>query len=398
MTSAGLARTAEVFGAFLKLGLTSFGGPIAHLGYFRREFVERRRWLQEGEFAQLLALCQFLPGPASSQLGFSLGLLRGGWPGALAAFAAFTLPSAVLLFAFAGLLPHVTGTAGGAALHGLKLVAVAVVSQGVLGMARQLCPDAARASIAAIGAAWILASAHAWTQIAVVLLGAAAGFALCRNAPALSGERLRPPHGAALGWALIALFALLLLGLPLLAHGRQGLLPIIEGFYRAGALVFGGGHVVLPLLRETVVTPGWISADDFLAGYGAAQAVPGPMFTLAAYLGARLPGADGGLLGAALALGAIFLPGFLLVAGFLPLWRSLAGQPRAAAAVAGVNAAVVGLLGAALYDPVWTSAVRGGVDLAIALIGFTLLVAWRASALAVLVWCVAASVAVATLG
>jgi chromate transporter len=387
----------EVLAAFLKLGFTSFGGPIAHLGYFRREFVERRKWLDDGEFAQLLALCQFLPGPASSQLGFCLGLLRAGWAGAIAAFAAFTLPSAGLLFAFAALLPHVSGSAGEAAIHGLKLVAVAVVAQGVLGMARQLCPDAPRASIAAVSAALILAAGHAWMQILIVALGAVAGLALCRNAKPIAGSALHPPYGIALGWALIGLFTLLLFGLPLAARGADGLVSVVEAFYRAGALVFGGGHVVLPLLRETVVAPGWISADDFLAGYGAAQAVPGPMFTLAAYLGARLPGGEGGLTGASVALLAIFLPGFLLVAGALPLWRSIADRPVAVRAVAGVNAAVVGLLGAALYDPVWTSAVRGASDVAIAVIGFTLLVAWRASALVVVLWCVVGALAVTTI-
>ena len=387
--------SSEVLAAFLKLGCTSFGGPIAHLAYFRREFVERRKWVEEAEFAQLLALCQFLPGPASSQLGFSLGLLRAGWAGAFAAFAAFTLPSAALLFAFAALLPYLAGGVGEAVIHGLKLVAVAVVAQGVLGMARQLCPDSSRASIAAVSAALILASGHAWMQILVVVLGAAAGLAVCRSVQPVPGTVLHPPYGATLGWTLIGLFAVLLFGLPLAARGGEGLVAVIEAFYRAGALVFGGGHVVLPLLRETVVAPGWISEDEFLAGYGAAQAVPGPMFTLAAYLGARLPGSEGGLLGATVALVAIFLPGFLLVAGSLPLWRSVAGRPVAVRAVAGVNAAVVGLLGAALYDPVWTSAVGGALDVAIAAIAFTLLVAWRASALVVVLWCVAAALAVA---
>lgn len=384
----------EVFSSFLRLGLTSFGGPIAHLAYFRREFVERRKWLGDAEFAQLLALCQFLPGPASSQLGFSLGLLRAGWPGALAAFLAFTLPSAVLLFAFAALLPHLSGGAGDAAIHGLKLVAVAVVAQGVLGMARQLCPDAPRASIAAASAALILASASAWMQIIVVLAGGLAGLALCRGAQPIPGGGVHPPYGVRLGWVLLGVFTFLLVGLPLAAQGTEGLIAVVEAFYRAGALVFGGGHVVLPLLRETVVAPGWVSDDEFLAGYGAAQAVPGPMFTLAAYLGARLPGAEGGVVGASAALLAIFLPGFLLVAGSLPLWRSIANRPVAARAVAGVNAAVVGLLGAALYDPVWTSAVQGPVDVAIAIVAFTLLAAWRASALLVVCWCVTAALAV----
>lgn len=385
----------EVFSAFLKLGVTSFGGPIAHLGYFRQEFVERRKWLGDAQFAQLVALCQFLPGPASSQLGFSLGLLRARWPGALAAFLAFTLPSAALLFAFAALLPHVSGAAGEAAIHGLKLVAVAVVGQGVFGMARQLCPDAPRASIAAVSAALILASGTAWMQIVVVVLGAAAGLLVCRGVQPIPGGESHPPYGVRIGWALLALFAVLLLGLPVLAQGREGLVAVAEAFYRAGALVFGGGHVVLPLLRETVVAPGWVSEDEFLAGYGAAQAVPGPMFTLAAYLGARLPGAEGGLVGATVALLAIFLPGFLLVAGSLPLWRAIASRPAASRAVAGVNAAVVGLLGAALYDPVWTSAIRDPLDVAIAIIAFTLLVAWRTSALWVVAWCVVSSVAAA---
>ncbi len=387
----------EVISVFLKLGLTSFGGPIAHLGYFRRELVERRHWVGEGQFAQLLALCQFLPGPASSKLGFSLGLLRAGWPGALAAFVAFTLPSALLLFAFAALLPHISGTVGNAAIHGLKLVALAVVAQGVLGMIRQLCPDAPRMTIATLGAVAILVSGQAWMQLLVVALGAVAGLAYCRGVQPVPGGGLHLRYGPKLGWMLLALFALLLVGLPLAAHGHDGLLVVTEAFYRAGALVFGGGHVVLPLLEEAVVKPGWISPEEFLAGYGAAQAVPGPMFTLAAYLGARLPGGEGGLVGASVALAAIFLPGFLLVAGVLPLWRTIAGRPVAAHAIAGINAAVVGLLGAALYDPVWTSAVRGPVDVAIGLVGFSLLVAWRVSALLVVIWCVAASVAVSML-
>jgi chromate transporter len=389
--------TAEVFATFLKLGLTSFGGPIAHIGYFRRELVERRRWVDENQFAQLLALCQFLPGPASSQLGFSLGLLRAGWGGAFAAFAAFTLPSALLLFAFAALLPQFAGSVGQGALHGLKLVALAVVAQAVVGMAKQLTPDAPRASIAACAAVVVLLSGQAWMQLVVVAAGAVAGVVLCRGVTPVAGGGLALRYGPKLAWALLALFLVLLVGLPLAAHGGDGLVAVAEAFYRAGALVFGGGHVVLPLLQETVVAPGWVSPGDFLAGYGAAQAMPGPMFTLAAYLGARLPGGEGGALGAAIALGAIFLPGFLLVAGVLPLWRAVAGRPTAARAIAGVNAAVVGLLGAALYVPVWTSAVRGPADVAIALVGFTLLAAWRASALLVVVWCVLAAVAAAQL-
>jgi len=387
----------EVFVTFLKLGLTSFGGPIAHLAYFRHEVVTRRKWLDDNHFSQLLALCQFLPGPASSKLGFSLGLLRAGWPGALAAFLTFTLPSAFLLFAFAALLPQMSGTVGQAAIHGLKLVALAVVAQGVLGMTRQLCPDPQRATIATIAAAVILASEIAWLQLVVIGLGGVAGLAFCRGVQPVPGVRFELRYGASLGLILLAVFAVLLFGLPLLAQAQDGLMIVANAFFRAGALVFGGGHVVLPLLQESMVKPGWISLDDFLAGYGAAQAVPGPMFTLAAYLGARLPGSMGGLLGASIALCAIFLPGFLLIGGILPLWRTVAGRQLAARAIAGVNAAVVGLLAAALYNPVWTSAVRGPVDLAIALVGFTLLVAWRVSALLIVVWCVVASIGVSFL-
>jgi len=387
----------EVFATFLRLGLTSFGGPIAHLEYFRRELVVRRNWVGESQYAQLLALCQFLPGPASSQLGFSLGLLRAGWAGAVAAFIAFTLPSALLLFAFAALLPQISGTAGDAAIHGLKLVALSVVAQGVLGMTRQLCPDVPRMTIATLAVVVILVSGQAWVQLLVVALGGIAGLAFCRGVRPIAGGGLPLRYGPALGWMLLAAFALLLVGLPLAAHDHDGLTAVTEAFYRAGALVFGGGHVVLPLLEEAVVERGWISSDEFLTGYGAAQAVPGPMFTLAAYLGARLPGSEGGMVGASIALSAIFLPGFLLVAGVLPLWRAVAGRPIAARAIAGINAAVVGLLGAALYDPVWTSAVRGPTDVAIALVGFTLLVAWHASPLLVVVWCIVASVAGSTL-
>jgi len=387
----------EVFVAFLKLGLTSFGGPIAHLGYFHRELIERRKWINESEFAQLLALCQFIPGLASSQLGFVLGLLRGGWTGAIAAFVAFTLPSALLLFAFAALLPQISGTVGDAAIHGLKLVALAVVAHGVLGMSRQLCPDPPRATIATIAAVLILISGQAWVQLLVVVLGGVAGLAVCGKAQPVAGGGLPLRYGPTLGWTLLAVFSVLLVGLPLVAQGSGNLLSVFEAFYRAGALVFGGGHVVLPLLEESVVSPGWVPRDEFLAGYGAAQAVPGPMFTLSAYLGARLPGSEGGVIGASVALTAIFLPGFLLVAGVLPLWRSIMSHPSAVRAIAGVNAAVVGLLGAALYDPIWTTAVRGAVDVAIALVGFTLLAAWRVSAILVVLWCVAASIIAALL-
>ena len=388
----------EVLVAFLRLGLTSFGGPIAHLAYFRRELVERRRWLGDDQYAQLLALCQLLPGPASSQLGFGLGLLRAGWAGAMAAFVAFTLPSAMLMFTFAMLLPHLSGMVGGAAVHGLKVVALAVVAHGVLGMTRSLCPDAARASIAALAAALVLVWGYAWMQLVVVALGAVAGLALGNRVQPGTGAELSVHYSRRMGVLALTLFAVLLVAALLVGGGGEGFSTMAAAFYRAGALVFGGGHVVLPLLEESVVASGWVSQDDFLAGYGAAQAVPGPMFTLSAFLGARSGAAGGGLLGALIALIAIFLPGFLLLAGVLPQWRSVARRPKAVAAIAGINAAVVGLLGAALYDPVWTNAVRGPLDVAVALIGFTLLAAWRAPALLVVAWCVGATVAMAGLG
>ena len=397
MTEGGPARprregtAREVFAVFLRLGLTSFGGPIAHIGYFHRELVERRRWIAESEYGQLLGLSQFLPGPASSQLGFSLGMLRAGWPGALAAFVAFTLPSAVLMVAAASLLPRASGSVGLAAVHGLKLVALAVVAQGVLAMARRLCTDRPRIVIAMLSAGLLIVVDPAWTQMLVVALGGIAGYAFCRAAPGEAAPPDRPPSRPAPAWIWLGLFALLVFGLPIAARTAGGPLVYVDAFTRAGALVFGGGHVVLPLLEESVVRPGWISQDTFLAGYGAAQAVPGPMFTLAAYLGASLPGAAGGIGGAAVALVAIFLPGLLLVAGILPAWRAIAARPGAARVVAGVNAAVVGLLAAALYDPVWTGAVRGPLDVAIALVGFAFLSRRGASAIHVVAWCVAAS-------
>lgn len=383
----------EVGAAFLKLGLTSFGGPIAHLGYFHREFVVRRRWLDEEHFAQLLALCQFLPGPASSQLGFSIGLLRAGWLGAIAAFIAFTLPSALLLFAFGELSHLLAGPWGQSAIHGLKLVAVAVVAQGVLAMARTLAPDLPRALMAAITAGLIAISPGSIMQLAVVVGGAMLGPWLCKTVTSRQGETFPLHYARRTGAALIVTYAALLL----LAFTPAPVLPplgrIAAAFYRTGSLVFGGGHVVLPLLKQAVVAPGWVSNDTFLAGYGAAQAVPGPMFTLAAFLGEQSQGGHGGAPGALISLLAIFLPGLLLVSGALPFWRTLASRDQAARMLAGVNAAVVGLLAAALYDPVWVSAVHDGKDFAIALVAFTLLVAARWSALSVVAWCVIASLA-----
>ena len=382
---------AEVGLAFLQLGLSSFGGPIAHLGYFQREFVERRRWIDAERFGQLLGLCQFLPGPASSQLGFSLGMLRAGWPGAFAAFIGFTLPSALLMFAFAVSDPLWSGPWGQSAAHGLKLVAVAVVAQGVLGMARTLTPDPSRAMMAAVSAGLIAVSGAAWMQLLVVAAGAALGPWLCRGATARPGEGFEMRYGRRAGGALLLAFAILLALALVIAPTTPPTGQVAGAFYRAGALVFGGGHVVLPLLKQAVVDTGWMDNGTFLAGYGAAQALPGPMFSVAAFLGERLHGGQGGILGATVALLAIFLPGFLLVAGVLPFWRSLSSRNTTARSLAGVNAAVVGLLAAALYDPVWKSAVNDSRDFAIALLGFVLLVSAKWPAWAVVLWCVLAS-------
>lgn len=388
MTPPGSAR--EVGVAFLKLGLSSFGGPIAHLGYFHREFVERRRWVDEEHFGQLLALCQFLPGPASSQMGFSLGLLRAGWLGGLAAFIGFTLPSAILLFVFAAFSSSLADPWGQAAMHGLKLVAVAVVAQGVLGMARTLTPDRTRALMAAAAAGLIAISSSAWMQMLIVICGAVLGPRLCRQIVARQGETFALPYGQRTGSALLLTYGALLMIALSIAPSLSPLGQAAGAFYRAGALVFGGGHVVLPLLKESVVDPGWISNDTFLAGYGAAQAIPGPMFSISAFLGERLHDRQSGV-SAAVSVLAIFLPGMLLVAGALPFWQTLGRRNGAARMLAGVNAAVVGLLAAALYDPVWIGAVRNAGDFAIAVIAFTLLAAARAPVLAVVAWCVGAA-------
>jgi chromate transporter len=377
-TAADYRRTGSVFLAFLRLGSTSFGGPVAHLGYFRSEFVERRRWLAESTYADIVALCQFLPGPASSQVGICIGLLRAGLSGGFAAWLGFTLPSALALIGFA-LGVEALGDLGQAPwLHGLKIVAVAVVAQAVWGMARSLCPDRARLSLAIVATVTALLQPSAIGQIGTIVFGGLIGlFVLPKPAARSEGHlTFRLPRGLAVA-ALISFFALLIL-LPLVAgvSGSQTW-KLIDSFYRSGALVFGGGHVVLPLLQAEVVQPGWIGRDVFLAGYGAAQAVPGPLFTFAAYLGMMLGPSPHGWLGAILCLGAIFLPSFLLVVGVLPFWDRLRRRVAVQAALQGVNAAVVGLLLAALYTPVWTSAIGAPIDFAIALLAFLTLVFWK---------------------
>ena len=386
----------EIFRAFLKLGVTSFGGPVAHLGYLREEFVRRRRWLDEAQFAQLVAICQFLPGPASSQLGFAIGLLRGGWRGALAAFVGFTLPSALLMFGFAALAPQLAQGWGAAAVHGLKLVAVVVVAHSLVGMARQLTPDMPRVLIAAGTVALLLSAPTPGMQLAVIALGGTLGL-LLRTVPTPPTTTLPLRYGKRIGVLAMVVFAVGL-GAALLpsSSGTPALASVGGAFYRAGALVFGGGHVVLPLLEQGMVATGWMGADTFLAGYGAAQALPGPMFSLAAYLGAEVPTGLPAAVGASVALLSIFLPGFLLLIAVLPAWARLARHRLAAGAMAGTNAAVVGLLAAALYDPVWSGGIRGLADVAVVAIGFALIAFARCSALWVVVWCVGASVALHT--
>jgi chromate transporter len=374
----------EVFRAFLKLGLTSFGGPIAHLGYFRAEFVERRKWLDDQSYSDLVALCQFLPGPASSQVGMALGLGRAGWPGALAAWLGFTLPSAVALIAFAYGVTRWSAVAQSGAVHGLKVVAVAVVAQAVWGMGKSLCPDRLRAGVAVAAALLVLAVPTAVGQVAAIIVGGAVGRWALRleRLPAARHRDYRVGRGA--GAFLLLLFAALLVLLPALAAlTASPALAAIAVFYRAGALVFGGGHVVLPLLQAGVVPTGWVSNEAFLAGYGAAQAVPGPLFTFAAYLGAVMTGALGGWVGGLTLLVAIFVPAFLLVVGALPFWEALRQRDGVQRAMAGINAAVVGVLAAALYDPVWSSAIHSRADFGLALAAFGLLVYGRQSPLRV---------------
>jgi chromate transporter len=368
----------EVFRVFLRLGLTSFGGPVAHLGYFRAEFVERRRWVDEAHYADIVALCQFLPGPASSQTGITLGILRAGLPGALAAWLGFSGPSALAMILFGygvgrlGDISHVPW------LHGLKIVAVAVVAQAVWGMARNLCPDRERATIAVGAALLALAIPSAVGQIGAIVAGGLIGWRLFPAAPVVEAAPLTVRVARPLAVAALLLFFALLFGLPALATASGShVLAVIAGFYRSGALVFGGGHVVLPLLQQAVVPPGWVSNDAFLAGYGAAQAVPGPLFTFAAYLGTVTGPAPHGWLGGLICLVAIYLPSFLLLVGVLPFWDGLRRRSFIRAALTGVNAAVVGLLLAALYRPVWTSAIFGPADFALGILAFLLLVMWR---------------------
>ncbi|AOY99793.1 chromate ion family chromate transporter [Cupriavidus sp. USMAHM13] len=395
----------EILAVFLKLGLTSFGGPVAHLGYFRREFVERRQWLSDEAFTDLVGLCQFLPGPASSQVGFSIGMLRAGWLGGLAAWCGFTVPSILLLLAFAAIAPGLGGALGQGLIHGLKLAAVAVVAQAVWDMARKLCPDHRRAAIALSAILLLSVLTTVYAQVIAIGAGAVLGLLLCRRTDGAGmGAPASPAPGGPLsrrtGILALALFcALLMLGTaPLLGQQFGRAAEVFDAFYRSGALVFGGGHVVLPLLQNETVATGWVSSSDFLAGYGAAQAVPGPLFTFAAYLGWMMAEPPHHLAGAALATAGIFLPGLLLVLAALPFWHTLRARPVAAAMMRGVNAAVVGLLASALYSPVWTSAVHTQPDFAAAAIAFVLLTRWKAPPLVVVLLCALAGIAPAAVG
>jgi len=385
----GSAR--EVFLVFLRLGLTSFGGPIAHLGYFHHEFVVRRQWLDEKTYADLVALCQFLPGPVSSQVGIAIGLSRAGYAGSIAAWVGFTLPSAIVLVIFAYGVSTIGGALGGGWLHGLKVAAVAVVAQAVLSMMQSLAPDRERATLAVVAAVIALVVPSAWGQVGAIILGAIVGLIFLRNAAPADFVSLPHPVKRVVGALALTVFFGLLIGLPLLlAVMPNHSLSLFEAFYRAGSLVFGGGHVVLPLLQASVVPSGWVTNDAFLAGYGAAQAVPGPLFTFAAYLGAVMGPEPNGLLGATLCLIAVFLPSYLLVIGALPFWDDFRRRRGAQAALAGINATVVGLLLAALYNPVWTAGITSAVDFALAMTAFLLLFMWRTPPWLVVLVCAAA--------
>ena len=388
VTAAPTGNTAEVFTAFLRLGLTCFGGPVAHLGYFHEEFVVRRKWLDEKTYVDLVALSQFLPGPASSKVGIAIGLSRAGYAGSLAAWAGFTMPSAIALVLFGYGVTSLGTALGSGWLHGLKVAAVAVVANAVLTMMRSLAPDRERATLAVAAALMVSALPTSFGQIGAILVGAVVGVLLFRGAPAADHPDLPHPVNRTVAIAAIVVFFAILIGLPLVtAAVPNHALALFDVFYRSSSLVFGGGHVVLPLLQASVVPPGWVSNDAFLAGYGAAQAVPGPLFTFSAFLGTVMHPGPNGWLGAILCLVAMFLPAFLLVIGPLPFWNALRHRAWAQAALRGVNAAVVGLLLAALYRPVWTSGITNANDFALGVVAFLLLFMWKTPPWLVVVFC-----------
>ena len=375
---AGRQTATGVFLAFLALGLTSFGGPVAHIGYFREAFVARRQWMDERGYADLVALCQMLPGPTSSQVGIGIGLTKAGFAGAVAAWVGFTAPSAILLIALGYGVVAFDDVIPPGLLRGLGAVVVAVVAQAVWGMARTLCPDPPRFTIAVLAAAAVLAIGGATAQVAVIAAGGLVGFVLLRDETHSAPEPAQAVPVSRVAVASLALFFVLLVLLPVLASTWPSqALALVDSFYRSGSLVFGGGHVVLALLKAEVLPTGWVPEHVFLAGYGAAQAVPGPLFTFSAYLGTVMDAPPGGWMGGLICLAAIFVPSFLLVIGTLPYWNALSRLHAARRAMIGVNAAVVGLLLAALYDPVWTSGVLSARDFVVALAAFALLVSWK---------------------
>jgi len=385
-----MSRPWQVFRHFLLLGCISFGGPIAHLGYFRERFVQREQWLTDAAYADLVALCQFLPGPASSQVGIGLGLMRAGWLGGLAAWIGFTLPSASLLVVAAALLTAHPEWLAGSWVQGLKVAAVAVVAQAVLGMQRRLAPDRQRVSLMAVSAVLVLMVPLASVQVLALLMGAGVGLTLLTPPEDLPhhDQHLKVPIRRSVALLMLCILLALLIALPWIsAPSRPLLVQQLGGFLQAGSLVFGGGHVVLPLLEQSLVPPGWISLDQFLAGYGAAQAVPGPMFSLAAFLGFDLVGGLHGLGGALLALIALFLPAFLLIGGVLPFWSDLGRLRAMRRALVGINAAVVGILLAALFQPIWHVGIRTSAEFSLALVAFLLLVAWKQPAWRVVLLC-----------
>ncbi|HTV36410.1 MAG TPA: chromate efflux transporter [Xanthobacteraceae bacterium] len=380
----------EVLAVFLRLGLTCFGGPIAHLGYFHEEFVVRRKWLDEKTYVDLVALAQFLPGPASSKVGIAIGLSRAGYWGALAAWTGFTLPSAIALVLFGYGVAALGDALHSGWLHGLMVAAVAVVAQAVLTMMRSLAPDRARATLAVVAAVVVMVLPTSIAQIGAIVVGGIVGFLLFRTAPPADQVNLPHPVGRGAAIAAIIVFFTILLGLPfVVAAVPSHALQLFDAFYRAGSLVFGGGHVVLPLLQASVVPPGWVSNDAFLAGYGAAQAVPGPLFTFSAFLGTVMSPAPNGWIGAILCLVAMFMPAFLLVIGPLPFWDDLRRRAWAQGALRGINAAVVGLLLSALYNPVWVSGITNAGDFALAVAAFLLLFMWKTPPWLVVVFCAA---------
>jgi chromate transporter len=391
----------EVFLVFLRLGLTSFGGPVAHIGYYRAELIVRRQWLDEAAFADIVALCQFMPGPASSQTGMAIGLLRAGPLGMFAAWVGFTLPSAVAMTAFAYGMSALGDVAHAPWLQGLKLVAVAVVAQAVWGMARNLAPDRPRATMAVVGALVTLAVPSSLGQIAAIVLGGVVGVTLLQRPDAMPDASATPDTGIHRGFAavLLVLFLALLVVLPPLELATSShAVGMVAAFYNAGALVFGGGHVMLPLLQASVVTPGWVSNDAFLAGYGAVQAMPGPLSTFAAFLGTIQGPEPHNWPGGLLATVAIFLPSFLLVAALMPFWSTLRHRVGVQAALRGINAAVVGVLLAALFTPVWTSAVHTSGDFGLGITAFLLLTLWAVPPWLVVIGGAAAAAVLASLG